>query len=102
MQGCSPARIGAGAAKRYPFPYIFSHNRRIVRGMQINIYLLDRAPKTLYPYIIAAKSTSIHRNTDMIIRQHLLPFRRCILTSLVGVHYINSTMLLYDFARLLL
>ena len=70
--------------KLYPIPYPLPQSRHIVRGMQINMLLLDGAPKTLYPYIIFATSPAIHQNTNMIIRQHLLPFRRCVLASLVG------------------
>lgn len=55
--------------KLYPIPYPVPQSRHIVRGMQINMLLLEGTPKTLYPYIIFATSPAIHRNTDMIIRQ---------------------------------
>ena len=88
--------------KLYPIPYPFPQSRHIVRGMQINILLLDSTPKTLYPYIIFATSHAVHRDTDMIIRQHLLPIRRHVLASLVGVHYLRSTMFLYALLQQLL
>ena len=51
--------------KLYPIPYPLPQSRHIVCGMQINMLLLDGAPKTLYPYIIFATSPAIHRNTDI-------------------------------------
>ena len=70
----------------------FTQGIRIILGIDIDVFLLDRMPEPLYPDVVLAASFTIHADLDSKPAQGRFPFGTGILNSLIGVDDFRHSM----------
>lgn len=64
----------------------------VIDRIQVNVFLFDSTPETLYPNIVFTSASAVHTDTNMMLLQTLYPTFTGILTALVGIYYFRCTL----------
>ena len=69
----------------------------IICRVDVDILLLDGAPKAFYPNIVLTSATPVHTYLDGVAIQQFGPFLTCVLDTLVGVDDFRTSVFTYTF-----